>query len=105
MYTARQVADMLGLSLPTVYRHKRALGGFQIAPGTAVIFPENRIEQIRNGEYALPDEKREMAGKKNDRGCGKNTSFSNKNRSKEVGSRSKSRVMGSSHADPYHLLD
>lgn len=44
MLTASQVSTLLNVSRAWVYRNKRALGGFQLSPGAAVRFSENRIE-------------------------------------------------------------
>ena len=105
MLTAQDVATLLRVSLPWVYRHKHALGGFQLSPGAAVRFSENRIEQIRTGAYALPDAKREMTRDADDTGPRSHEVISDQGRGKKMGGRTKRRDVGSrDFTDPYGLL-
>lgn len=105
MLSARDVASILNVSIGWVYSHKRALGGFQLERGGVVRFVENRIEQIRNGEYAIPDAKREMAGNENDKWPHENKVLFHKGGSQEMGSRAKRGGLGKrDFDDPYGLL-
>lgn len=105
MLTASQVSTLLNVSRAWVYRNKRALGGFQLSPGAAVRFSENRIEQIRTEDYALSDAQREMARDADDTGPRSHEIISDQGRGKKMGGRTKRREVGSRYfADPYGLL-
>ena len=105
MLRAKEVASILDVSLSFVYRHKDALGGFQPSPGAAVRFSENRIVSIKEGDYAIPDAQREMAGQAYDSRKGQNKVVSNQAGSKKVGGRTGGGRMGGGKLhDPYGLL-
>jgi hypothetical protein len=105
MLTASEVADILRVSPCWVYRHKYALGGFQPSPGGTVLFSENRIVSIKEGSYAIPDGKREMAGQAHDSREGQNQSLPDKTRSKKMGSKSGRGNVGKRKLpDPHGLL-
>jgi hypothetical protein len=53
------------------------------------MFSENRIEAIKEGRHAVPDEKWEMARKTNDQWRNKNRELRHKSGSKKMGSRAK----------------
>ena len=105
MLTAVEVSSLLNVSLAWVYRHKNALGGFQPSPGAAVRFSENLIESIKEGNYAIPDAQRKMAGEAYDSRQNQNKGVSHQARGKKVGSGAGGRNMarGKLH-DPHGLL-
>ena len=106
MLTALEVSKILSVSLSWVYRHKNALGGFQPSPGSAVRFSENHIGKIKEGEYAIPDEKREMARQAHDFRQSQNKNIQHKTRGQKMGSLPRGRDMGEGRKlkDPYGLL-
>ena len=62
--TAKEVADLLNKPIGWVYRHKKALGGFQPMPGASILFD---AAKLCSGEtHALQDEQRKVARKAND---------------------------------------
>ena len=105
MLTAIEVSSILNVSLAWVYRHKDALGGFQPSPGAAVRFSENRIVSIKEGDYAIPDAQRKMAGEAHDTRRSQNKVVPNKTGSKKVGSHSRSGNVGRPKLnDPHGFL-
>ena len=106
MLTASEVAALLNVSPAWVYRHKHALGGFQLDHCGAVRFSENHIEAIKEGNIsALFDAQREMAGKAHDTWAGQNQDMRHQTASKNVGSRANSRQLAANRdRDPYGLL-
>ena len=104
MLTAKETAKLLDVNETWVYRHKHALGAFQLMPGGAVRFPENRIEQIRSGVYALPNAERKMESNPDDSGSHKNKNFCNQNGSKKMGDGTKQRNMGRGNITDTHGL-
>ena len=106
MLTASDVAAMLNVSPAWVYRHKHALGGFQLDHCGAVRFSENHIEAIKEGNIsALFDAQRKVAGKTDDTWCAENKGIPDQGRSKKVGSGTNPRQLAAiRERDPYGLL-
>jgi hypothetical protein len=103
--TAKEAADALRKSRVWVYRHASALGAFQPHTGCALSFPAAVIEQIKEGRYAVPNGKREMAGAQDDRGRPENQDVQHKSVGKKMGGRAKSgRLAKGKREDPYGLL-
>ena len=106
MLTASEVAALLNVSPAWVYRHKHALGGFQLDHCGAVRFSENHIEAIKEGNIsALYDAQRQMAGKTDDTWSTENKDLRHKTASQTMGGRSNSRQLAASRdRAPYGLL-
>ena len=106
MLTASEVAALLNVSPAWVYRHKHALGGFQLDHCGAVRFSENCIEAIKEGKTsALFDAQRKVAGKTDDTRSVENKSLSDQGRGKKMGSGTNARQLAAIRdRDPYGLL-
>ena len=106
MLTASEVAALLNVSPAWVYRHKHALGGFQLDHCGAVRFSENHIEAIKEGKInALYDAQREVAGKAHDTRSVENKGIPDQGRGKTMGSGTNPRQLAASRdRDPYGLL-
>lgn len=106
MLTASEVAALLNVSPAWVYRHKHALGGFQLDHCGAVRFSENHIEAIKEGKTsALFDAQRKVEGKTDDTWAGENQDLRYKTASKTMGGRANARQLATSRErDPYGLL-
>ncbi len=95
--TARELAALLRKPVSWVYRHKRALGGFQPVRGGSVLFFENRIGEA----YAVQDEKRQMESGADVRRHTPDADIRHETGCKKVGGRAKARA---SLADPHGLV-
>ena len=106
MLTASEGAALLNVSPAWVYRHKHALGGFQLDHCGAVRFSENHIEAIKEGKInALYDAQREMARDADDTGPRSHEIISDQGRGKKMGSGTNARQLAASRdRDPYGLL-
>jgi hypothetical protein len=102
--TVKEAAQVLNKTPAWVYRHASALKAFQPFSGCALSIPVAVIEQIKEGRYAVSDEKRTVARSQDDRGRPKNEVLCYKSTGKEVGSRTKYGRMAKGR-DPYGLLD
>lgn len=91
MLTADDVAARLQRSRAWVYRHKDALSGYQPGKGCALSFPEAVIKRIEEGNHALPDERRQMESRQDDRRPKEDKNLQNQIGSKKVGSRARRR--------------
>ena len=105
MYTVSEVAKLLQVSTAWVYRHKHALGGFQLQNGGALRFPQNCIEIQRKDGYAVPNANGKMARYEDDMRTRQNIELYDKGGSQKMGSRTKSkRMVESRESDPFGLL-
>ena len=102
MLTAQDVADLLHVSRGWVYRHRDALSGFQPAIGCALLFPERRIRDIQEGNYAVSDERRSMACGSHDQRPTENMPLPNEGRGQKMGGRTKPRRLADK--DRHNLL-